>query len=741
MRSYLLSMSLLLSFTAVLAQNWKPASPEQAIPRPEYTHQTNHAIYQLDRASFDRQLRFVEPRNTGKQGTPLLLPNAQGAIEQFLVWEASNFHPSTQTKYPQIRSYVGKSISDPSAYLRLSTYPKGISSTIFRAHKPSEFLETYSTDGRFFEVHTEKGVRENFICSTPEDHTHHYAVEDFTNKSSDQKFRTYRFALSVTGEYSQYFGGTIADALAAMNATMTRVNGVFEKDLAINFVLADNIESLIFLDAETDPYSDISGMGNWNLELQNHLTDHFGNENYDLGHLFGHSGGGGNAGCIGCVCVDPVNANHRAKGSAFTSPYNNRPHGDLFDIDYVAHEIGHQVGANHTFSFRTEGTGVNVEPGGGSTIMAYAGITQYNVQNNSDDYFAYRSIHQIQTNLANKTLCGVEVPILNAPPEITLSQANYAIPKGTAFKLDAQITDPDGDQVITTWEQNNTGTATTQYGNSRVSATKVIGPNFRSFSPVDETYRYFPTFDRILKNTLTHTGANNSVWESVTTVARVFDFSVTARDHNIAGPQTETKLVRVRVLNNGPFIITTPNTTDHQVNILKDSLLISWNVAGTDIAPINTEFVKASISWDNGVTFSELGEVPNHGEAQFPLPDNAIVTDKGFIMLEAVDNVFLAVKNFKSNDEILGINDFDRRKSFLLHPNPSPGKFTITKDLSPGMVTVQLTDLTGRIVYKQAHRHSGGEFSKTITVHIPKGTYIVSLVSSHDKLTSKLIIQ
>jgi hypothetical protein len=35
--------------------------------------------------------------------------------------------------------------------------------------------------------------------------------------------------LSVTGEYGAYFGGTVPGALTAMNATLTRVNGVFEK--------------------------------------------------------------------------------------------------------------------------------------------------------------------------------------------------------------------------------------------------------------------------------------------------------------------------------------------------------------------------------------------------------------------------------------------------------------------------------------------------------------------------------
>ena len=96
-----------------------------------------------------------------------------------------------------------------------------------------------------------------------------------------------------------------------------------------------------------------------NLELQNNLNANLtgvattlaaNNAVYDIGHLFGASGGGGNAGCIGCVCVSPTANNQAQKGSGYTSPSAGLPQGDTFDIDYVAHEYGHQFGGNHTFT-------------------------------------------------------------------------------------------------------------------------------------------------------------------------------------------------------------------------------------------------------------------------------------------------------------------------------------------------------------------------------------------------------
>src|SRR6185436_12228452 len=120
-----------------------------------------------------------------------------------------------------------------------------------------------------------------------------------------------------------------------------------------------------------------------------------------------------NAGCIGCVC------NNGSKGSGITSPADGIPQGDNFDIDYVVHEVGHQLGANHTFSFSLEGTGVNKEVGSGITIMGYAGITPQDVAPHSIDIFHEASIDQIQVNLAAKA-CPVTTNISanNATPVV-----------------------------------------------------------------------------------------------------------------------------------------------------------------------------------------------------------------------------------------------------------------------------------------------------------------------------------
>ena len=758
MRKNIFYLFILLSSGSVFGQNWKLVTESEAYPtaKSEYKDKRNQKIFKLDRKTLDDKLVNATSRDKGGVGTVIIMPNTNGNLERFEIWEASNFSTKDQAKYPNLRSYVGKSLADPSSYIRFSTGPSGISSTIFRTNDVSEFLETYSTGGNYFEIH-QKSTKNTFNCSTPELHNDINKVDVEGNKMaklSAQQFKTYRLALSVTGEYSQVFGGTVEKALEAMNNTMTRVNGVFEKEMAVNFVFADNIESLIYLDANTDPYSNYtkgldddsqySDASVWNVELQRNLRDNFGEANYDIGHLFGHAGGGGNAGCIGCICETDF---PQGKGSGFTSPGSGAPKGDSFDIDYVAHEIGHQIGANHTFSFGYESTGaqVQVEPGSGSTIMGYAGITNYNVQNHSDDYFAYVSLKQVQDNLSTKT-CGISRPILNTAPKIELTKATYTIPTATAFKLDAKVVDNENDEVLINWEQNNSATRATTGVNSRVRSIKTAGPNFRSFQPVKETYRYFPAFESILADKLTREvsvepqpGRNEPdiVGESLTTVGRTFDFTVTARDHNPEGPQNDFGQVRVVVAaNTTPFKVTSPNS-EEKIYTSGSTFDVKWDVGTTNVAPIGTTKVKVSVSWDAGKTFEELGIVDNNGIASFPMPSNAKNITDGYVMIEAVDNIFLAVKKF-SSEEKLATKELEAEK-FNIYPNPSNGNFTIEQKVA-GKVSVEIVDLNGRVVYK-ATDSSTGNYKKQVSTKLSSGVYLVKITSVNGETTSKIIIK
>ena len=600
-------------------------------------------VYILNETEFKKSLETLHSGVSIAKGIAVAIPNSNGKIEQFLVMESSNFAPELQAQYPEIRAYSGTGITDPKASINFSVSPSGIQTMVLRGDSGSEFIEPLTKDKSLYAITTSKNRSKGDLpltCKTVDVALNKDLVKKTSQlKSNNGVFKTMRLALSCTGEYTAYFGGTVANALAAMNTTMTRVNGVFNKDLALKLEIIANNNAIIYTDATTDPYSDATAGvdGDWTLQLQNTLTSVIGSANYDIGHLFGASGGGGDAGCIGCVCVDPTVSVPAGKGSAYTSPSNGVPKGDSFDIDYVAHEMGHQLGANHTFSYDVEGTGVSVEPGSGSTIMGYAGITDYNVQSQSDDYFAYASIKQIQDNLATKS-CPVSSPMTNQTPTVNAG-VDYIIPKSTPFVLNGTASDPNGDTLTYCWEQNDSATNSENAGNSFAYAAKPNGPNFRSFLPSSVTNRYFPALGRVLSGQLT------TSWESVSSVGRNLNFAFTARDNAALGfgqTNTDTMLVAVDGTK-GPFAVTSQNTPDSSW-VMGSSQTISWSVNSSNLLS-GAGFVNIRLSTDGGLTYPMYlaSNTLNDGSEVVTAPLTAAKNCR--ILIEPVGNIFYAVNS------------------------------------------------------------------------------------------------
>ncbi|UOU99775.1 M12 family metallo-peptidase [Chryseobacterium daecheongense] len=622
-----------LSLLGTANAQWSPAAFKGEKVREGAT-MTSH--YTLDLTMLRAQLANAPEMGNNAKPVEISLPTLGGKVEKFAVYSFPVVVKELADQY-QLGSYVGVGIDDPSKYLRFSTSPIDFQSMIIK-DGVYQFIDPADNSKTVYSVHpkTIDTGSQGFLCSMNEDVLSKEQIaklfnstksKSFSNnptdfsKSSDKKYRTMRLALSATGEYTSYFGGTIAGALTAMNNTMTRVNGVFEKDFALHLNI-QNFNNIIYVNAATDPYT-----GNLNLQLQQTLTTEVGNDNYDIGHVFNAAGGNGNAGCIGCVCVNPTSNTSLQKGSAFTQ--NTNPQGDTFDIDYVAHEMGHQLGANHTFSHALEGAGVNMEPGSGSTIMGYAGITNANVQLNSDPYFHVVSILQVQNNLANKT-CDVETTIANNPPVIGAMQ-DYMIPKGTAFVLTGNATDPEGNPMTYTWEQFNNAQVTVPIINGNNST----GPLFRSLQPTSSPTRYFPRLGMVLAGNLSST----SNWEATPLKPRALDFVLTVRDNNpnVFQQQTNSALQHIDIGNEGPFKVTSTTVYNNMPGA------ITWDVVSTNGGSYNTQNVKIDYTTDNGVNWTVITpSTPNDGAEPYSFSSLSAGTNVK-IRVSAIGNVFYAI--------------------------------------------------------------------------------------------------
>jgi len=639
---------------SALAQ-WSPASNPKRSSKAELSNVTGY--YKLDLPQLQAKLKNAEETGKNAKAVEITLPTLFGKMERFAVYSFPVMAKELADQY-QLGSYVGVGIDDPNKSVRFSISPSDFQSMIVN-NGQYEFIDAQNSDKTVYGVHpkTKDTNGKSFVCGTGESPELVSQIEKMTQKgqafnnqsgnfakNSDKKYRTMRLAISATSSYVAFTGGTLATALAQINATMTRVNFVFEKDFALHLNVV-NYPNVIYTTAANDPYVNTTDL---NLSVQQVLTANVGEANYDIGHVFNAAGGNGNAGCIGCVCISPTTGMPKGKGSAFTQ--STAPSGDTFDIDYVAHEMGHQLGANHTFSHALEGAGVNMEPGSGSTVMGYAGITNANVQMNSDAYFHVASILQVQNNLTNKT-CDIETNIVNNPPIIN-ALPTYSIPKGTAFVLTASATDPENDPLTYTWEQFNDATLPVngQATGGTITAANLgnttYGASFRSIAPSTSPTRYFPKLSSVLNGVLNN---SNGQWESVSNVARTSDFVVTVRDNSTAGlaggiqpqQQTQSEIQTINVGSDGPFKI----NDQYQFGYTNTPSAIVWDVVNTNAAPYNVANVKIDYTTDSGATWNVLiASTPNDGSENFTFP-TALNNQTIKMRISALGNVFYAVKS------------------------------------------------------------------------------------------------
>jgi len=634
---------------------WEGVSqiPLDGIPFLNEGEAAESKVYSLDEDKLRSDLSVISFAKNSSQ--EISFPDGKGNMATFVIWETPVFAPVLQAKYPNIRSYQGVQQDDPTTRIRFSVSHRGVQSMVVDAKsREHTYLQKIEKDKNLYVVYkrNKEGLAASkFVCNTKAKFMEE--VPSAARVVVDQTLRKYRLAVSASGEYTQFHGGTVADALAAINATLTRVNEILETDLAITLELVANNDLVVFLNPNTDPYTT-----NLNAEVQNTLTATIGEANYDIGHLFHEDTDNGNAGAIGSVCQDNI------KGSAFSSSLS--PQGDTFDLDFVIHEIGHQFGANHTWSFDSEGTQVQVEPGSGTTLMGYAGIVAgNNVAQNSDDYFHYKSLEQIVEYLQG-TSCAMETALTNSPPVI-VSTGDFTIPIGTAFVLTANASDADGGDILTyCWEQTDNGIVTS----AGFGPTQVAGANFRSLRPTTDPMRYFPKLSEISVGNLTQTNPGiNTAWETVSTVQRDLNFSLTVRDNDTGGGQVDSDEIVVSVTQDaGPFVVTSQNSAE---SFAAGSVQeISWDVANTDQNPVNVQSVDIFLSLDGGLSFpiQLADDVLNDGSHEILLP--GMTTSFGRFMVKASDNIFLAVNStsfqITESDIVL---QFDRLEETVCVPS------------------------------------------------------------------------
>jgi len=618
-------------------------------------------------------------RVIGMQAAPVViaLPKPDGSFERFEIYESPVFEPGFSAEFPNIKTYRGESLDSPQSNVRCDVTDFGFRAQVLSS-EGSYWIDPVSFgDTNLYTSYARSDLQRTGVWSclvTPDEALPGIPQADnpFEDRvATDANRKNYRAAVAGNFEYTSFHGGTVALGQAAIVTAMNRINQVYENELNIHMNLVANNSSIVWA-TSADPYT--NGNGSTMLgQNQTSIDSIIGSANYDIGHVFS-TGGGGVAG-LGVVCT----TGQKARGVTG----QGSPTGDAFWIDYVAHEMGHQFGGNHTFNGADSNCSANraasaaYEPGSGSTIMAYAGICSPNdLQSNSDAYFHAKSFEEI-TNTMNGKSCQTTTNTGNATPTVSAG-ASYTIPIQTPYALTATGADANGDALTYCWEQYFLGSAQSASGSpSNFPDTSGRGPYQRSWNPASSASRQFPRNSNLLSNTF-------AFGETLPLITRAMTYRVTVRD---AKGGVNSANVNITSTNSaGPFQVTSPNTAVSWAGGSTQN--VTWNVASTTNATVNCQNVDVLLSTDNGATFPTVlaSNVPNNGSASVVIPNTAGIFNR--IKVRAVGNIFFDVSN--ANFTITAAVAPSNPTNPLASPSSvcAGGSVTLSVDAPPGGIAI-----------------------------------------------------
>ncbi|MFZ1750926.1 MAG: reprolysin-like metallopeptidase [Saprospiraceae bacterium] len=609
-----------------------------------------YQTYTLDHSLFKEKLDEVDHKSDSPDGVEktISLPMPDGTSQDFNVWEASVMEQPLADKYPDIKSYKGYSTQNSRNTVRFSVGPHGFHAAIntadgmiyidpYALHNNDLYQVYYTYD------HHDPLTLDGIKCGTVMEEIHRNDDSSLGTRSSVEKIelRKYRLGLGCTGEWGAV-RGTKEKALADMVTFVERANVVFEAELAISVVLVARNDELIFLDGTSDPYND----SNKGLSLvgqnTNILNGRIGFGSYDVGHLLSICNDVGGV-AAGNICTQSKGAGVTCHNSATIST------GIVLVFN---HEVGHQMTASHTFNRCGDSDqlalGTAYEPGSGSTIMAYPGACgSDNLGAPRDDYYHVASLDQMLsfTNSASAAayLCAEKIDIGNFKAVISLPYNNgFSIPKSTPFFLTGTATDENGDVLTYNWDQFDNQTS------SVLGAPVGNAPIFRSLKPTTNPTRFFPNVSRILGGQFT------DKTELLPTYGRDLTFRFVVRDNFPKGSAAVWEEMKFKVADEaGPFRLTFP--TNGNSLIVGKELEVTWDVAKTDLAPVNCQFVdiymdtKGTLEFDTPNLILLAKSTKNDGSESVIVPNK--VTNFGRVVVKASDNIFFTTGLFNSNIE------------------------------------------------------------------------------------------
>ncbi len=584
------------------------------------------------------------------------LPLPNGEFVRLQVVDSPVLSEELALSHPEIKTWRVVGVDDPAISGRMDFTEKGFHGMLIMADGETIFIDPDKSQSNTYHSLSK---RENaahfnldFNCDVHGEHsvlskteTRQLSAKTLKIKELAQipakKLITYKLAIASTAEFTAKLGGKSL-AYSSIVTTVNRVNEIYQRDIGIKLQLVTG-EQFVYTNATTDPYTNGDTRSLINENSRN-LANNFGVDNFDIGHVFAQGSLGGLA-YVGVACADAARISdpdnpgqtiilNGIKGGGATGITD--PQGEIFSVDFVSHEIGHQLGAHHTFNSTKQYCGgggrsseAAVEPGSGSTIMAYSGLCDTdNLQNDADAMFHWKSIEQINdyTRVAdpagytNGSDCGVRTS--TGQQLVVDAGGDNAIPLNTPFLLDGAAA---GVNASYTWDQIDIGTASVvddDRGNNAI---------IRALLPRANPDRYIPRLSDLFAGT-------NTLGESLPQTVRDVNFAFVVRDGN-GGIGADFKKISTKSTTG--FSVT--SQSNNQTLSTTQTINVNWNVGGTNAAPINCNKVDIQLLRVNGVKNMLLADTNNDGSEQFDIPSSTPVMTDARIMVACSNQPFFQI--------------------------------------------------------------------------------------------------
>ena len=453
-------------------------------------------LYQVLKSCPDRAYGTAKQIST----VQMQLPSLNGGFEFYNVFKTHVLKPVLAAKYPYIQTFFAQSVNDESQ-LAYIIFSPAICDITFVNYNGYSTLRKDNISQEFKELPFAATYESDFKCGSPNPISTNREISNLItgHVQNCTIYEPITAAFSCSVKFSEAaaadlnLGVSVATSLQKITQIVNNeINPLYLKEVALLFVLAEDEDDVIFTTTDDFVPNNIPASIVENNTICNNVIQ---DPDYQMGFLL-HASDSYSVfeGTLGLSQLAGLCSNTRGKNGGFyykSEPATTSiPYYQFKRLNTILHEIGHFLGATHTFNYTGCSNGnseTSVEPYGGYSLMGYGqdkvcwasdlndqSLTGlgYGFQipwpnsnfNSTSLHFNSISLKQIYNHLTNAGCVTGTLMNCSDLDAIANTASSIIIPKGTSFMLRGNKNPIDNntyyqfdqvdDGIISTWPSN-----------------------------------------------------------------------------------------------------------------------------------------------------------------------------------------------------------------------------------------------------------------------------------------------